>query len=293
MFGKEAALFCTSGTMTNQIAIQLHVGRGDEMICEQESHVYIYEGGGIGALAGASVRPVAGKQGKLSLQDIEGHVNDASNIHLPITRLISLENTANRGGGAFYRLDELQPIYQFARAKGLKMHLDGARVFNALIAGEIDAPLMGSFFDTLSVCFSKGLGAPVGSAILGSQDDIARARRIRKRMGGGWRQAGYLAAAALYALDHHIHRLEDDHRRAKIISECLAEHKDVEVVLPVETNIVVAQLKQEISVDAWLAQLKEHGVLALPFGHNRIRMITHLHISDADIDYLATCLNAL
>jgi threonine aldolase len=280
-FGFEAGLFCASGTMANQVAISTHVGKGDEVICEKNSHVYYYEGGAIAAMAGASVRTLEGDKGRLYAQVIEDHINP-DNIHYPITRLVSIENTANRGGGSCYDQSELLKIHELCKKHKLSLHIDGARVWNAIKSKNEEPTFYGKIFDTASICFSKGLGTPVGSVLCGSHDFVKNARRVRKRFGGGWRQAGYLAAACIYALHHHVDRIAEDHRRASQISEILKKQSFVQKVHDVESNIILFDVTDVSDV---IQQLAERGIKCLPFGKNTIRMITHLDINDAMIDY--------
>ncbi|RYF78716.1 MAG: threonine aldolase, partial [Cytophagaceae bacterium] len=283
MFGMEAALFCPSGTMTNQLAIRTHVRPGDEVICDQISHVYLYEGGGIAVNALASVALLAGERGKLTPGLIAPAINNPDDVHRPISRLVSLENTVNKGGGCYYTLPELAAIRQLCDEHGLSLHLDGARLFNALVETG-DAPeAYGRLFDSISICLSKGLGCPVGSLLLGSGTFIAQAKRFRKLMGGGWRQAGFLAAAGIYALDHNIGRLKIDHARARQIGHILAGQPEVAEVLPVETNIAIIRLVDGITNTDYLARLKEHGILAVAFGPQLVRFVTHLDLTDDDV----------
>ncbi|XWW44685.1 aminotransferase class I/II-fold pyridoxal phosphate-dependent enzyme [Fibrella sp. USSR17] len=283
LFGMEAALFCPSGTMTNQLAIRTHVRPGDEVICDQISHIYLYEGGGIAVNALASVALLAGERGKLTPELIAPAINNPNDVHRPITRLVSLENTVNKGGGCYYTLPELAAIRQLCEAHGLALHLDGARLFNALVETG-DAPeAYGRIFDSISICLSKGLGCPVGSLLVGSAAFITQARRFRKLMGGGWRQAGFLAAAGIYALDHHIERLKVDHSRARQIGHILANQPEVAEVLPVETNIVIVRLVDGITNTDYLAKLNEQGILAVAFGPQLVRFVTHLDLTDDDV----------
>lgn len=280
LFGMEAALFCPSGTMTNQLAIRTHVRPGDEVICDQISHVYLYEGGGIAVNALASVALLAGERGKLTPDLIAPAINNPADVHRPISRLVSLENTVNKGGGCYYTLPELAAIRQLCDQHGLALHLDGARLFNALVETG-DAPeAYGRLFDSISICLSKGLGCPVGSLLLGSSTFIAQARRFRKLMGGGWRQAGFLAAAGIYALDHHVERLKIDHSRARQIGQILSRRPEVAEVLPVETNIVIIRLVDGVTNTDYLAKLKERGILAVAFGPQLVRFVTHLDLTD-------------
>jgi len=280
MFGTEAALFCPSGTMTNQIAIKLHTQPGDEVICDRLSHVYNFEGGGIGFHSGSSVRTLTGDRGRFTAADVEDNINDPEDVHKPLTSLVVVENTSNKGGGARWDWQELEKIRTVCDANGLRFHIDGARLFNAIVAGQEDPRDYGRLFDTLSVCLSKGLGAPVGSLLLGSKADMKKARRLRKVMGGGMRQSGYLAAAAKYALNHHVDRMQDDHLRARQLGEALESLEMVENVLPVESNIVIFKLKDGLDVPVVLSELQESGIKAVPFGPQNIRMVTHLQIDD-------------
>jgi threonine aldolase len=289
-FGMEAGLFCPSGTMTNQIAIKAHTQPMSEVICEQTSHIYLWEVGGIAFHSGASVALLPGNRGRLTAAQVEAAIRPDDNVHYPITQLISLENTHNRGGGSCYALEEMEAIAEVARRYGIPLHLDGARIFNALVATGQDARAYGRLFDTISVCLSKGLGAPVGSVLLGSKAFIHKTKRIRKVMGGGMRQAGYLAAAGLYALENNVERLADDHRRARLLGETLAAQPYVAEVLPVETNLVIFRLRDEQPAGAFLDYLKQHGIIASSFGPQMIRFVTHLDVTD---DMLARVTEAL
>ena len=278
LFGMEAGLFCPSATMTNQIAIKLHTQPLTEVICERTSHVYLYEVGGIAFNSAASVHLIEGVRGKITAEQVAAAINP-DNIHYPVTRLVSLENTANKGGGSFYTLPEIAAISEVCKQHGLALHLDGARVFNALTASG-DAPGNYSrYFDTISVCLSKGLGAPVGSLLLGPKPLIEQAKRVRKALGGGWRQAGYLAAAGLYALQHNIDRLQEDHDRAAQLGAALQAAPYVTEMMPVETNIIIFTLAPEVNNDRYLEFLEENGILASSFGPKQIRMVTHLDLT--------------
>ncbi|GAB4407251.1 MAG: GntG family PLP-dependent aldolase [Bacteroidia bacterium] len=284
MFGKEAGLFCPSGTMCNQIAIRISTQPQDEVICERMSHVYLYEGGGIAYNSLASVRLLDGDRGRITAAQVAAAINP-DNDHFPVTSLVCLENTCNKGGGSCYDLAEVARIAEVCRRSGLRLHLDGARIFNALIATGQTAQAYGALCDTISVCLSKGLGTPVGSVLLGSREDIRRARRVRKVLGGGMRQAGILAAAGLYALHHNLDRLADDHRRARALGETLATRPWVADLLPVETNIVVFRPDPAFMPgEALIARLAALGVGASGFGPGYVRLVTHLDIGDADID---------
>ena len=279
-FGMEAGLFCASGTMTNQIALTVHVNAGDEVVCDALSHIYLYEGGGLMANARASVRLLTGDRGRMSAEQIEDAINNPADIHLPVTRLVSLENTVNKGGGCYYRLPQIAAIREVCDRHGLVLHLDGARVFNALVETGEDPTEYGRYFHSISVCLSKGLGCPVGSVLLGDKEFIEKARRVRKRMGGGWRQAGLLAAAGIHALESHVERLREDHRRARTIETLLHQAPEVIGILPVETNIVIFQLAEGMKATEYVEQLKKKGILAAPFGKDKVRFVTHLDFTD-------------
>lgn len=283
MFGMEAALYCTSGTMANQLALNVSTSPQDEIICDRLSHIYYYEAAGPAFLSGLSMRMIDGDRGRLRVEDILDNINP-DNIHQPPTRLVSLENTHNKGGGSVYPKGHIKALSDAARSKGLGVHLDGARIFHALaVTGETPKEI-GAAVDTLSVCLSKGLGAPVGSMLISTREHIHRARRVRKALGGGMRQAGYLAAAGIYALEHNIGRLSEDHRRAKKTEDTLKECSYVTDVLPVETNIVVFALRPDISVQDFLGYLSSNGVRALQFGKHSVRFVLHLEITDADVE---------
>jgi threonine aldolase len=288
MFGMEAGLFCPSGTMTNQIAIRAQTQPQQEVICDQRSHIYLYEGGGLAYNSLVSVRLLNGDRGILSPEMVEQNINP-DNVHFPETSLVSLENTMNKGGGACYTLSQIEAISKVCQQHSLALHLDGARVFNALQSTGDSPAQYGKLFSSISVCLSKGLGAPVGSVLVGSADLIRRARRIRKVFGGGMRQAGYLAAAGIYALDHHIKRLIKDHERAKALANTLRECDYVASVMPVETNIVIATLK-DVTPAQFLSQLEEKGVKAVAFGKKDVRFVTHLEFTDNQLDMVAEVL---
>ncbi|WP_035558632.1 low-specificity L-threonine aldolase [Hymenobacter sp. IS2118] len=281
-FGLEAGLFCPSGTMTNQIAIKAHTEPLSEVICEQTAHVYLWEVGGIAFHSGASVALLAGNRGRLTAAQVEAAIRP-ENIHYPTTRLVCLENTHNRGGGSCYSWDEMAAISEVARRHGLARHLDGARIFNALVATGQRSEDYGQVFDSISVCLSKGLGAPVGSVLLGSADFIRKTKRIRKVMGGGMRQAGYLAAAGLYALEHNVARLADDHRRAARLAEVLRQQPYVAEVLDPETNLVIFRLHDSQPAAEFLLALEQLGIRASGFGPQWVRFVTHLDVDEAGI----------
>lgn len=283
MFGKEAALYCPSGTMTNQIAINVHMGKLEEMICDKYSHVYQYETGGYAFNASAGVKLLDGVNGKITAAQIETAINGDFDW-LPKSSLVVLENTCNKGGGSYYTLEEIKPIQMLCKEKGLKLHLDGARLFNALVETGESTQAVGAHFDSISICCSKGLGAPVGSLLIGDAAFIKEARRFRKVMGGGMRQAGYLAAACIYAFENNIERLKIDNQNAKKLGEVLAGLSYVDAVRPVRSNIVIFDLKAPQTAADFLEKLKEEGIKAVPFGPNTVRFVTHLDYSAAMLD---------
>ena len=292
LFGKEAALYCSSGTQTNQIAINLHVNPGGEVICHKDSHVYKYEGGGIAKNSGASTRIITGDRGRITVEEIQKWINPEDDVHYPLTQLICIEDTSNRGGGAVYDFDEIKRIKKFCNERNLPLHLDGARLFNALVENQIGYKEYAEQFDSISICLSKGLGAPVGSLLLGNEDFIYNARRVRKVFGGGMRQAGIIAAGGLFALKNNINRLKTDHKHAKLIEKALQANNSIESVIPVDTNIVVFELKAHGQIDEFLDKLAQNGILALPFGKGMIRMVTHLDVDESAIhktcEYIAS-----
>lgn len=278
MFGMEAAIFCPSGTMTNQIAIKVHTQPGDEVICADNAHVYVYEGGGIARNSGSQARVLHGDRGRITAEQVLQAVNP-DDVHKPHTSLVCLENTANRGGGSCYDFEEIKRIKEVCQVHHLKLHLDGARLFNALIAKSETPEQYGKIFNSISICLSKGLGCPVGSVLLGTKDFIAKAKRIRKVFGGGMRQAGFLAAAGIYALDHHIKRLAEDHAHAKQIAEVLQHKNFIGEILPVETNILIFEVKGKYTAASLAQKLKKNNILVIPISANQIRIVTHLDIS--------------
>ncbi|MGN6266121.1 MAG: threonine aldolase family protein [Ginsengibacter sp.] len=279
MFGMESALFCASGTMSNQIAIKCHTQPGDEVICDKLSHVYIYEGGGIAFNSGCQVKAINGNLGRIRASQIREAINPID-IHKANSRLVSLENTANRGGGSCYEMADIQEIKQVCLENNLLLHLDGARLFNALIAKNESPKEYGAIFNSISVCLSKGLGAPVGSVLLGTKDFIEKARRIRKVFGGGMRQAGYLAAAGIYALENHIERLALDHRHAQQIVAALKEKDFTGDMYPVETNIVIFEVKGRYTAQSLTEKLKENNILVMAISATQIRMVLHLDVTE-------------
>ncbi|MDB5007635.1 MAG: threonine aldolase [Mucilaginibacter sp.] len=290
IFGMEAGIFCPSGTMTNQIAIKCFTQPLDELIADQTAHIYRYEGGGIAFNSGVSTRLLNGYRGIITAEMIEPEIN-AENIHFPHTSLVALENTVNKGGGSCYTLDQIKPIAALCKAKSLKLHLDGARVFNALIKTGDKAEDYGKYFDGVSVCLSKGLGAPVGSVFLADKQTIKYARRIRKVFGGGWRQAGFLAAAGIYALDHHVDRLSIDHAHAHILEEALAKCPSVASVLPVETNLILFDTVEPAAL--LLDKLAAHGIKASATDKHRIRFVLHLDVHAEHVEHVLKVLKSL
>jgi threonine aldolase len=278
MFGMEAALFCPSGTMTNQIAIKCHTQPGDEVICDQSSHVYQYEGGGIAFNSGASVKLLPGDLGRITAEQVSSVINP-DDPHRAHTSMVCLENTSNRGGGSCYDFEEVKRIYKVCKDNNLKFHLDGARIFNALVVKKETPQQYGELFDSVSICLSKSLGCPVGSLLIGKKDFIKKGRRIRKVFGGGMRQGGYLAAAGIYALQNNIHRLAEDHAHAKQLADAIAKKDFVKMVLPAETNIIIFELNETIPAPAFVAKLKEQGVLCAAISPNRVRLVVHLDIT--------------
>ncbi len=283
LFGKEDALFCPSGTMTNQIAIAVHTNRLEEVICHEYSHIYQYETGGYAYNSGVAVKLIQGGNGKITEHQIESSINPDYDW-LAKSSLVVLENTTNKGGGAYYTIDEIQPIYQLCKEKGIALHLDGARIFNALVETNETPREVGECFDSISICLSKGLGAPVGSLLIGNTSFIQKARRLRKAMGGGMRQAGYLGAAGLFALKNNVNRLKEDNDRAKVLGKALINLDYVESVRPIQTNIVIFDLKKPLTAALFLEQINKKGINASPFGPSTIRFVTHMEIDDDMIE---------
>ncbi|MFY7971073.1 MAG: threonine aldolase family protein [Flavobacteriales bacterium] len=284
LFGMEAALYCTSGTQTNQIAISVHTRPGDEVICSHLAHIYLYEGGGIAQNSGASVRLLPGERGLFTLEDVKANINSRKDDHLPYTSMVAVEDTMNKGGGAIWDFEEIKRLSAFCRSEGLAFHCDGARLFNALIETGISPKEYGAQFDSISICLSKGLGAPIGSLLLGTKAFISRAHRRRKNMGGGMRQAGFAAAAGLYALQHQVERLKEDHLHAQLLKACLEQQTFVAKVLPVDTNIVIFQLANGMPAVKVVELLAQVGIACFAFGPDKIRFVTHHDVSREEID---------
>jgi len=293
LFGKEAALFFPSGTMTNQTAIKLHTQPGDQLICDHYAHIFNYEGGGVSFNSGVSCKMIQGDRGKITAEQIEECINPPDFYHSPKTSLVCLENTTNKGGGAVYSLDEIKAIKALCDREYLALHLDGARLWNALEVTKEDPKEYGALFDTISLCFSKGLGCPVGSVLVGSKEQMNEALRIRKVFGGGMRQAGYLAAAGSYALKHHRSDLNEDHRRAKEIAAELQNSSFVKEVQPVETNIIIFSLKDDFDEIEFVARLKANQILIMGLGKGKLRMVTHRDYTQKQHQYMLTTLTKM
>ena len=293
LFGKEAALFFPSGTMTNQTAIKLHTQPGEQLICDHYAHIFNYEGGGVSFNSGVSCKMIQGDRGRITAEQIEACINPPDFYHSPRTRLVCLENTTNKGGGAVYDLEEIKKIRALCDRENLALHLDGARLWNALeVTGE-DPKEYGALFDTISLCFSKGLGCPVGSVLVGSREQMHEALRIRKVFGGGMRQAGYLAAAGSYALKHHRKDLSLDHKRAKEIAEVLENCSFVHEIQPVTTNIIIFSLKSDYDEVQFVQELKEKQILIIGLGKGKLRMVTHRDYTQEHHKYLLTTLSKM
>ena len=285
LFNMEAAVFCPSGTMTNQIAIKCHTQPGEEIICDKMSHVYIYEGGGIAFNSGCQVKTLEGDRGRVKAEQVLEAINP-HDIHKAPTSLVSLENTANRGGGSCYDFADLEEIKETCLQNKLKLHLDGARLWNALVAKGETPRQYGELFDSISICLSKGLGTPVGSLLLGNKSFIQKARRVRKVFGGGMRQAGYLAAAGIYALENNITRLAEDHHHAKQIADALIKKDFVGKIMPVETNILIFELKDRFTAKNFETELAKSGILTIAISPTQVRMVTHLDVTEDMVQHL-------
>jgi threonine aldolase len=292
MLGMEAGLYCPSGTMTNQIAIHIHTRPGDEVICDAMSHVYVYEGGGIAFNSGSQVKPLQGDRGRINAAQVAAAINP-DDVHKARTRLVCLENTTNRGGGACYSLQEIAAIQAVCRQHGLALHLDGARLWNALVAQDTPPATYGNLFDSISVCLSKGLGAPVGSVLMGSAAFIKEARRVRKKLGGGMRQAGFMAAAGIYALEHHIARLAQDHAHTRHIAQLLSSKAWVTDMHPPDTNILIFTVAAPYTAASLVAALEAHGVRCLAISPTQVRMVFHLDVSAAMVQKMTEIIQSL
>jgi len=292
IFGKEAGIYCPSGTMTNQVAIKAHTQPGDEVMCDVTAHIFNYEGGGMAFNSGVQAKLINGNHGRYTAAQLTESLHPEADW-LPRTSLVAIENTSNRGGGSYYTIKNAREISEVCKANKLSFHLDGARIFNALTETREDPKEWGKICDSISVCFSKGLGAPVGSVLLGSKEFIAKARRVRKLFGGGMRQGGYLAAAAIYALDHHVKRLKDDHKRAKHIAGLLKGKSFIEDMYPVETNIIILNLKSDMPAEKFMTTLKKDDILVSQMGKQAVRIVTHLDFTDDMLTTVEKAINKL
>lgn len=291
MFGMEAALFFPSGTMANQTAIKIHTQPGDKLYCDKFAHIYNFEGGGVAVNSGVTCQLLNGDRGMFRAKHLEKAITDKQNFHLPYSKLVAVENTTNKGGGACWEFQEIVRIKEVCNTYDLAYHLDGARIFNALVTKNHTPIQYGQVFDTISVCLSKGLGAPVGSLLLGTKEHIEKAVRIRKIFGGAMRQSGYLAAAGIYALDNHIERLEVDHMRAKVIATALQNCDLVKTVEPVETNIIIFTVIDEIDEEVFIARMEEADVLISNMGSGKLRIVTHLDFTEKMLEKVVTTIN--
>ena len=281
LFGMEAGLFCASGTMTNQIAIKTHTQPADEVVCDELSHIYQYEGGGIAFNSGCSVHLLKGDRGRVTAEQVKNAINNTEDIHKATTKLVSLENTVNRAGGSCYNFHEIEKIKEVCTQYNLALHLDGARLFNAIVAKNETTQQYGNTFNSISICLSKGLGTPVGSILLGTTAFIKKARRLRKVFGGGMRQAGFLAAAGIYALDHHVERLTKDHTHAQLIATALSKKDFVQEILPVDTNIIIFQIAGRLNPTEFVEQMKAQNILMFAISPTQVRMVLHLDITES------------
>ena len=293
LFGKEAALFFPSGTMANQTAIKIHTQPGEQLICDHYAHVFNYEGGGVSFNSGVSCALIVGERGRITAEQVASKINPPDFYHSPLSTLVCLENTTNKGGGAFYDLNTIDAIRSVCDEHHLGLHLDGARLWNALVASGQDAQSYGALFDTISVCFSKGLGAPVGSALIGSKAAMEQALRVRKIFGGGMRQAGFLAAAASYAIDHQWESLSEDHRKAKELKSALEQLSFIKKVEAVDTNIVIFNLLDTTKEAAFMNKLQEHKIRFISMGQGKLRMVTHRDYTQSQHQYMLDILQNL
>ncbi|MDG5491890.1 low specificity L-threonine aldolase [Psychroserpens sp. SPM9] len=291
MFGKDQALFFPSGSMANQAALKLHTNPGEQVICDKFAHIYNYEGGGASFNSGISCKLIDGHRGMFTAAQVTESINPPDFYHSPLTRLVAIENTTNKGGGACWDFEALKSIRNVCDTHDLGYHLDGARLWNALANTKETAKDYGQLFDTISVCFSKGLGCPIGSVLIGDKDLMKGAIRVRKILGGGMRQAGYLAAAGLYALDHHLERLTEDHNKAKDIGKVLESLSIIKKVEPIETNIVIFELESHVDEAEFLKQLSDKNIYIIGMGSNKLRMVTHLDYTNDMHNKLLEVLN--
>jgi len=292
MFNKEAAMYVPSGTMANQIAIKVHTQPADEVICDITSHIYNFEGGGISFNSGVSTKLINGNNGRIKADQIIENINP-KNIHYANSKLVSLENTSNKGGGSCYELSDIKKIRTVCSENNLNLHLDGARLFNAIVRKNYTSTDIGNLFDSVSICLSKGLGAPVGSILIASSEFIQQAKRYRKLFGGAMRQAGYIAAAGIYALDNHIERLKEDHENAQELVNILKQQSYVKEILPTETNIVIFKLNDDFKDSDFIDKLEKNNIKVIGFGPQTIRMVTHLDFKSEMLEYIRETLSKL
>ena len=290
LFGKEAALLFPSGTMANQTAIKLHTNPGDQLICDHYAHVFNYEGGGVSFNSGVSCATIVGERGRITAEQIQARINPKDFYHSPKTALVVLENTTNKGGGACYDPQEIKRIAALCQKENLSLHLDGARIWNAMIATKTTPAFYGEHFDTISVCFSKGLGAPIGSALIGSKEMIDQALRVRKILGGGMRQAGYLAEAASYAIDHHWQETAQDHVKARELGAAVMAIDGVRYLAPVDTNIVIFELASSQLEDEFMAYMAQSGIQLISMGSGKLRFVTHRDYTNDQHSYVLSCI---
>lgn len=293
MFGKKTALFFPTGSMANQAAIKLHTNPGEQVICDKYAHIYNYEGGGASFNSGVSCKLIDGHRGMFNADQVVESINPPDFYHSPLTRLVAVENTTNKGGGACWNFEEIKKIRTVCNEHNLGYHLDGARLWNALVNTNETALQYGEVFDTISVCLSKGLGCPIGSVLVGDEDIMKGAIRIRKIFGGGMRQVGYLAAAGLYALDHHIDRLKQDHNKAKEIGEMLGALSQIKTVEPIETNIIIFELNPDVNETVFVQNLAKNNIHIIGMGGGKLRIVTHLDYTDAMHEKLLSILTNL
>lgn len=293
MFGKKTALFFPTGSMANQAAIKLHTNPGEQVICDKYAHIYNYEGGGASFNSGVSCKLIDGRRGMFNSDQVLESINPPDFYHSPLTRLVAVENTTNKGGGACWNFEEIKKIRTVCNEHNLGYHLDGARLWNALVNTNETALQYGEVFDTISVCLSKGLGCPIGSVLVGDEDIMKGAIRIRKIFGGGMRQVGYLAAAGLYALDHHIDRLKQDHNKAKEIGEVLGTLSQIKTVEPIETNIIIFELDPDVNETVFVQNLAKNNIHIIGMGGGKLRIVTHLNYTDAMHEKLLSILTNL
>ena len=291
MFGKPKALFFPTGSMANQAAIKLHTNPGEQVICDKYAHVYNYEGGGASFNSGVSCKLIDGRRGMFTSEQVQASINPPDFYHSPLTSLVAVENTTNKGGGACWDFNEILKIRKVCNDHNLGYHLDGARIWNAMVKTGESATQYGKVFDTISVCLSKGLGCPIGSVLIGDKEIMEGAIRVRKIFGGGMRQVGYLAAAGLYALDNHIDRLEEDHRKAQEIGDILGTMPSIKVVEPIETNIIIFELHQNVNETEFVQRLADNNIHIIGMGGGKLRMVTHLDYTSDMHEKLITTLS--